>query len=69
MRWRVNVDIDTGSRLSEDCFGNVVSCFSYQRPVSPSPSGDRRSETTDAVGVVRGAVETLPEAMFCVEPG
>jgi transglutaminase-like putative cysteine protease len=65
MRWRVNVDIDTGSRLSEDCFGNVVSCFSYQRPVERfTVSAIGEVETTDAVGVVRGAVETLPEAMF-----
>src|ERR1700691_816530 len=65
MRWRLNVDIDTGSRLSEDCFGNVVSCFSYQRPVERfTVSAIGEVETTDAVGVVRGAVETLPEAMF-----
>ena len=65
MRWRVNVDIDTGSRLSEDCFGNVVSCFSYQRPVERfTVSAIGEVETTDAVGVVRGAVETLPEAMY-----
>jgi transglutaminase-like putative cysteine protease len=65
MRWRLNVDIDTGSKLSEDCFGNVVSCFSYQRPVGRfTVSAIGEVETTDAVGVVRGAVETLPEAMF-----
>src|SRR5271154_4434806 len=65
MRWRVNVDMDIGSRLSEDCFGNVVSCFSYQRPVGRfTISAIGEVETSDAVGVVRGAVETLPEAMF-----
>jgi len=56
MRWRLNVDIDTGSRLSEDCFGNVVSCFSYQKPVECfTVSAIGEIETTDAVGVVRGA--------------
>jgi transglutaminase-like putative cysteine protease len=65
MRWRVNVDIDTGSRLSEDGFGNVVSCFSYQRPVERfTVSAIGEAETTDAVGVLRGVVETLPETMY-----
>jgi transglutaminase-like putative cysteine protease len=65
MRWRVNVDIDCGSRLSEDCFGNVVTSFSYQKPVERlTVSAVGEVETTDAIGVVRGAVETLPETMF-----
>jgi len=65
MRWRVNVDIDGAMRLSEDGFGNVVSAFSYQRPVERfTVSAIGEVETTDAVGMVRGAVETLPEAMY-----
>jgi transglutaminase-like putative cysteine protease len=65
MRWRVNVDIDGTLRLSEDAFGNVVTSFSYQRPVERfTISAIGEVETSDAVGMVRGAVETLPEAMF-----
>jgi transglutaminase-like putative cysteine protease len=65
MRWRVNLDIDGAVRLSEDAFGNVVSTFSYQRLVERfTISAFGEIETSNAVGVVRGAVETLPEAMY-----
>jgi transglutaminase-like putative cysteine protease len=65
MRWRVGVDIDGTLRLNEDSLGNVVHSFSYQRPVERfTVSAIGEVETTDAVGVVRGAVETLPAQMF-----
>ncbi len=65
LRWRINLDLDGILRHSEDSLGNVVHSFSYQKPVERltiSASGE--VETTDAVGVVRGAVETLPPQMF-----
>ena len=65
MRWRVTADIDGLLRQSEDSLGNIVHSFTYQRPVerfTVATSGE--VETSDAVGVVKGSVETLPPAMF-----
>jgi transglutaminase-like putative cysteine protease len=65
LRWRVSVDIDGMLRHSEDSLGNLVHSFSYQRPVERfTVSAIGEVETSDAVGVVRGAVETLPPQMF-----
>lgn len=65
MRWRVGVDIDGPMRRAEDSLGNVVQSFSYQKPVERfTVSAIGEVETSDAVGVVRGAVETLPAEMF-----
>ena len=65
MRWRVGVDLDATLRPREDAFGSVVHSLSWHKPiegVTVSASGE--VETTDAVGVVRGAVENLPSPMF-----
>jgi transglutaminase-like putative cysteine protease len=64
-RWRVSVDIDATLRLGDDSLGNVVHSLSHARPVERfTVSAVGEVETTDAVGVVRGAVETLPPQMF-----
>jgi transglutaminase-like putative cysteine protease len=65
MRWRVSVDLDGALRHNEDALGNIVHTFSYQsdaRKIAVLAQGE--VETTDAVGVVRGSVETLPADMF-----
>jgi transglutaminase-like putative cysteine protease len=65
LRWRVGVDVDGWLRQSEDSLGNVMHALSYQGPIerfTVSASGE--VATTDAVGVVRGAVEPLPTSMF-----
>jgi transglutaminase-like putative cysteine protease len=65
LRWRVGVDVDGVLRHSEDSLGNVVHSFAYQKPVDRlTVSAAGEVETTDAIGVVRGAVETLPSSMF-----
>lgn len=65
LRWRVSVDLDCALRHSEDLLGNIVHSFSYHRPVERFVVfAVGEIETTDAVGVVRGAVETLPSAMY-----
>jgi len=65
LRWRVSVDVDGSLRHSEDSLGNVVHAFSYQKPLDRlTISAVGEVETSDAIGVVRGAVETLPHAMF-----
>jgi transglutaminase-like putative cysteine protease len=64
-RWRVEVDIDASLRLGDDSLGNVVHSLSYSRPVERfTVSAIGEVETWDGVGVVRGAVETLPPQMF-----
>ncbi len=65
MGWRVNVDLDVGLKLSEDSLGNVVQTFSLQKPTERLVvTAVGEVETSDAVGLVRGAVETLPSQMF-----
>jgi transglutaminase-like putative cysteine protease len=65
MRWRVAADVDGSLRRSEDSLGNILHAFTYQGPVERfTISAIGEAETSDAVGVVRGAVETLPPAMF-----
>ncbi|MGO4871405.1 MAG: transglutaminase family protein [Roseiarcus sp.] len=65
LRWRVSVDVDGWLRQSEDSLGNVVHAFSYQGEIERfTISAVGEVATTDAVGVVRGAVEPLPTQMF-----
>src|SRR5271166_4054132 len=67
--WRVNLDIDSALRQNEDAHGNVVSSFSYHggpvERLTVSASGE--IETSDAAGVVRGAIERLPPDMYLRE--
>ena len=65
LRWRLSVDVDGALRRSEDSLGNVVHAFSHPNHLERfvvSATGE--IETSDAVGVVRGAVEPLPSEMF-----
>jgi transglutaminase-like putative cysteine protease len=65
LRWRVGVDLDAALKPREDAFGSVVHSLSWHKPVERvtiSASGE--VETTDAVGVVRGAVDPLPAPMY-----
>ena len=64
--WRIDVDLDRAPRQSEDAHGNVVTSFSHHGApldrLTVSAAGE--VETTDAAGVVRGAVERLPPEMY-----
>jgi transglutaminase-like putative cysteine protease len=65
LKWRVGVDLDANVRPREDAFGAVVHALSWHKPIERlTVSAVGEVETTDAVGVVRGAVETLPPEMF-----
>lgn len=65
MRWRISVDVDGSLRQSEDSFGNVVHAFTYQGSIERfTIVAAGEASTSDAVGVVRGAVEPLPASMF-----
>jgi len=67
--WRVEVDIDAGLRQSEDAHGNVVLTFSHHgAPIERlTVSARGEVETSDASGVVRGAIERLPTEMYLRE--
>jgi transglutaminase-like putative cysteine protease len=65
LRWRVGVDLDATLRPREDAFGSVVHALSWHRPVEgASITASGEVQTSDAVGVVRGAVEPLPPGMY-----
>lgn len=65
LRWRVESDLNAALRPREDAFGSIVHALNWHKPVEAvmvTASGE--VETQDKVGLVRGAVETLPEDMF-----
>ncbi len=65
LRWRVGVDLDATLRAREDAFGSVMHALSWHKPVaSVTISAHGEVQTSDAIGVIRGAVETLPEEMY-----
>ncbi len=64
--WRIEVDIDSALRQSEDPHGNAVTTFSHHgQPIERlTVSARGEVETSDAAGVVRGAAERLPAEMY-----
>ncbi len=64
--WRVQIDIDSALRQSEDAHGNIVTTFSHHgAPIERlTVSAGGEIETGDAAGVVRGTVERLPAEMY-----
>jgi transglutaminase-like putative cysteine protease len=67
--WRIDVDIDSALRQSEDAHGNVVTTFSHHGPLLESVTVSARGEveTSEAAGVVRGTIERLPAEMYLRE--
>jgi transglutaminase-like putative cysteine protease len=68
LRWRIDVDADGALRETEDAHSNTVtsySCHSLIERISFRAAGE--VETSDAAGVVRGAVERLPAEMYLRE--
>ena len=65
LRWRVETDLMATLRPREDAFGSVVHALSWHKRIeSATVTASGEVETNDRVGVVRGAVETLPPEMF-----
>ena len=66
LRWRIDLDVDSAIRSSEDAHGNVVSTFSrHGDPIerlTVTASGE--IETSDTAGVVRGTAERMPPEMY-----
>ena len=68
LRWRIDVDADGALRETEDGHGNAVASYSHHgliERLAVSAAGE--VETSDAAGVVRGAVERLPAEMYLRE--
>jgi transglutaminase-like putative cysteine protease len=67
--WRISLDVDSALKVSEDAHGNLVSAFSHNgapiEKLTVVASGE--VETTDAAGVVHGAIERLPPEMYLRE--
>ncbi len=65
LRWRVETDLMAPLRPREDAFGATVHALSWHKRIEAAVvTASGEVETTDRIGVVRGAVETLPEQMF-----
>ena len=64
--WRIEVDLDSALRQSEDPHGNVLTTFSHHGPPIERLMVSARGEveTSDSAGVVRGAIERLPAEMY-----
>ena len=65
VRWRVDADADVRLRWSEDAFGNCVHALQIEAPTDRLTISVRGEvATADTAGVVRGAIERLPHAVY-----
>ncbi len=65
LRWRVGVDLDATLKPREDPFGSVLHSLSWHKPVEAvTITAAGEVQTSDAIGVVRGAVDPLPAEMY-----
>ena len=63
--WRVDVDVDGVTRTNTDPFGNRVDMFYADAPTTAlTITVVGEADVSDAVGLVRGAAEPLPPAIF-----
>ena len=68
VNWTVEADSDIRMRMSEDAFGNLIHTLSTDKPVTGltlNVTGEVR--TADTGGVVAGAIERLPDAVYLRE--
>lgn len=66
--WRIDIDRDCRLRASEDAFGNIVHGFSVDGPIEALTTiVEGEVETFDTAGVVRGAIERFPPALYLRE--
>lgn len=66
--WRIDVDQDCRLDTHEDAFGNIAHTFTCTGPVhAMTVRVDGLVETTDTAGVVRGAIERFPPALYLRE--
>jgi len=68
VNWRIDVSADCRLEPQEDAFGNITHAFSVAGPVDEMRLlVEGEVETQDTAGVVRGAVERFPPALFLRE--
>lgn len=66
--WRIDVDRDCRLRANEDAFGNIIHSFSVDGPLDALTTiVEGEVETFDTAGVVRGAIERFPPALYLRE--
>lgn len=64
-RWRIDLDRDGLLKASEDAFGNTVHMLSLSGPLTQlTVAADGEVETSDADGLVSGAVERFPTGLY-----
>jgi len=63
--WRIDLDHNCRLRQGEDAFGNVQHCYSVDGPFDRLVvSIEGEVDTFDTAGVVKGAVERFPMALY-----
>ena len=68
VRWRIEVSEDCRLDQQEDAFGNIAHTFTVDGPVSELRIRvDGEAETQDMNGIVRGALERFPPALYLRE--
>jgi transglutaminase-like putative cysteine protease len=66
--WRIDISADCRVDAQEDSFGNLTHTFSAEGPVSElSVHVEGEVDTDDTHGVIRGAIERFPPALFLRE--
>ena len=64
--WRIDLSQDCQLHQHEDAFGNITHSFTAEGPFSElSVAVDGVVETQDTHGLVQGAIERFPPALFC----
>ena len=65
VNWRIEVDRDCRLTQREDAFGNILHCFTADGPFDTLTTlVEGEVETFDTAGVVSGAVERFPPALY-----
>ncbi|MET0313634.1 MAG: transglutaminase family protein [Hansschlegelia sp.] len=68
VRWRLDIDRDCRLRSAEDAFGNQTHVFALDGPVdSLTVLVEGEVDTQDTNGIVRGAPERFPPALYLRE--
>ncbi len=68
VNWRLDVSADCRLEPQQDAFGNIMHAFSVAGPICELRLlVEGEVETQDTAGVVRGAVERFPPALFLRE--
>ncbi len=66
--WRIDISADCRVDAQEDSFGNLTHTFTVEGPVSElNVHVEGEVDTDDTHGVVRGAIERFPPALFLRE--